>query len=333
MTNQNKNKEKGGKSQMVKSQNEVTKSVTVTTDFAKLTMRTFQGKTLAPIRGVMKLTEKDGHIYTVRKNKAITAAGYKHLNKVASVNIVTPQTISVDGVEKPNPAIERDPLTKAIETVNVRKIGIGFSPIGNIVIIDKTLFYNIYTYLIQDIQAKMEKEEWKTEGGKPRKTGKLLHPDLGVIGQENSPPEKKGSWLFFPTMKPLGIWLNYDDSAASEIISGHTQRQRFGDRIAQKIVERNILKDHPAIGIEKINVKDGVADVPVYGWRHPLGSDEIDLIKDQAEKGEAVDIKKEEIIDVEPEEEQAEKEDAVQDENGKPLFPGDPATTNPEKQS
>jgi len=319
---------------MAKSLEESTQAISLTTDFAKLTMRTYEGKTLAPVRAVMKLSQKAGHIYKVKKKLAITAAGYKHLNKVASINIVTPQTVSVDGVTKPNPAIERDPITKAIETVNVRKIGIGFSPIGNITIIDKTLFYNLYTYLIQDIHAKMKKEEWKydKDAGKSKPTGNLLHPNLAVIGQEGKPPESEGSWIFFVTIKPIGIWLNYSDPAASEIIAEHTQRQRFGDRIAQKIVERNILKDHPAIGVESVEMKGDVAEIPVYGWRHQYGSDEIGQIMGQAEQGtEEIKVQKAEVIEVEPEEEKAILKDTAEEENGKKLFEGDPATTDPEK--
>lgn len=293
--------------------------VALTAAFGTLYVKRRNGDLLRPIKGHMTLSEKAGHIYKMRIKKQdkypITAAGFVHLNKVASVNIVTPQMVAVDGIPVHNPHVDRNPKTKAIETVNVRKIGIGHSPAGNITIIDKTLFYNIYTYFIQSVQAKMNKKKWDKKlqgyGDEPE------FPNCAITGTRDERPEG-GKWAFFETVEPLGIWVNYEDEAILACLDEHTQRQRFGDRIAQKIVERNILKDHPAIGISQVEATGErgkmTAEVTVYGWRHDEGPDEINNLAKQAEEGsEELDVRAD-VIDVKPEEEQEAIEETVKEE-------------------
>jgi len=280
------------------------KEIALVADFAKLYIKVEGNKYMRPVKAQMALHEKAGHFYKVKNEYGISYPGYLYLNKVASINIVTPQKVMVDEKEQPNPYIERDPKTKLIETVNIRKIGIGYSPIGNITVVDKTLLYNIYSYFIESIQAKMKKVVW--EHGKP--TDKKMHPDCAVIGTEDEKPDKEGSWAFFETVSPLGLWINYEDPAIIDCLNEHTQRQRFGDRIAQTIVERNILKSHPAIGISKVQPQEGgqennhKAFVTVYGYRHEFGPAQIGEILAQAERGsETIEVEAEVISEVEPE--------------------------------
>jgi len=284
------------------------KKVALTADFGTFYIRIKDNEVLRPVRAQMTLYEKLGHFYKPfgRKDYPVSYEGFKHLNKVACINIVTPQKIMVDERERLNPLIERNPKTKMIETVSIRKIGIGYSPAGNITVIDKSLFYNLYAYFIESIQAKMKKVEWKD--GKATDIKK--HPDCAVVGTEDEKPKKNGSWAFFETVPPLGIWINYEDSAIIDCLNEHTQRQRFGDRIAQTIVERNILKDHPAIGISKVLARpygqSGLgAQVTVYGYRHEIGYAGVNEILSQAEKGEeAIEVHAEVISEVELEEEE-----------------------------
>lgn len=298
----------------------------------------------------MRLFEKLGHFYKMYGGKAkagaedeagstggaggardkskypILAAGYTHLNKVAAISILTPKSVIVDGHEMPNPYVERADRTRAITSVIIRKIGIGYAPSGSIVAIDKTLFYNTYTYFLQSIQAKMKEKFWID--GKP---GDMKNPEAAWYGTEIEDPAKAmdekgiqkhpGRWAFFPTEPPLGIWINYDDPAILDCLSEHTQRQRFGDRIAQRIVERNILKDHPAIGVSQVFAKEGTAgayaDVIVYGYRHDLQPSQLATLVAQAEAGVEAgtfEVKKE--VDVNPviDEEKAALEEIARDE-------------------
>jgi len=109
------------------------------------------------------------------------------------------------------------------------------------------------------------------------------------------------------------LWINYRHDEVQAIMEEHTQRQRFGDRIAQSIVERNILKDHPAIGVSTVaasgdedkwgNISNASATVSVYGYRSTMGPLQINEILAKAESGENHYISQSEIISVEPEEE------------------------------
>jgi hypothetical protein len=252
----------------------------------------------------------------------ITAPGYIHLNKVSGISILTPQQIIVDGQARPNPHIERNPKTKAVENVAIRKLGIGYSPAGNIVVVDKTLFYNIYTYFIQSIQAKMKKKKW----GSKDKNEKAF-PNCAKYGvQEEKPKDPGGRWVFYAVEPPLGLWANYDEQAIIDCLEEHTQRQRFGDRIAQKIVERNIFKDHPAIGTSQVKGIEGgasgfKASVTVYGWRNEMKPKDLTDIVKQAEEGAATaafEVQAETIIAAEPEEEAAAMADVAGDEKAEP---------------
>ncbi len=281
------------------------KDVALELEFGKLYCRVKGNQILRPIKANLGLYEEMGQIYKVKKDYAISHPGYLLLNKVASINLVTPQKVMVDERERPNPFIERNPKTKLIETVNIRKIGVGYSTVGNVVVVDKTLLYNIYAYFIESVQAKMKKVVWKDK--RPTKT--KLHPDCAIIGTADERPKKDGRWAFFETVSPLGMWMNYEDSAIIDCLNEHTQKQRFGDRIAATIVERNILKTHPAIGISKVQPQPGgvegkkIAYVTVYGYRHEFGPIQIDEILAQAEAGsKTLDIKAE-VIEPEKEEE------------------------------
>ena len=286
-------------------------------DFGEIYVRVRGGQIMAPVKAQITLFGRLKHFYSIKKGEyAISASGYVHLNKVASINLVTPQYVVVDGEKKPNPHVERNMKTKAIETVNIRKVGIGYSPIGNITVIDKTLFYNIYTYFIQSVQAKMKKVVWKN--GNPTK--EPFYPDCAFTGTLSDKP-KEGKWVFFETIEPLGIWVNYEHPAILDCLDENTQRQRFGDRMAQKIVERNILKDHPAIGVTQVELQkaDGkdVVYVTVYGYRHDLEPSNLAEIMKQIEAGsEEIDVKAEVIEEVPHEEEKQAVREVVEEEPG-----------------
>jgi hypothetical protein len=276
------------------------KKVALTMEFGTLYCTVKGNEIMRPVKAELALYERAGQIYQVKKSFAITNEGYNLLNKVAGISIVTPQKVTADEREHPNPYIERHPTTKMIESVFIRKIGIGYNLAGNVVVVDKTLLYNIYAYFIESIQSKMKKVVWKNG----KSTNEKLHPACAQIGTKDEKPEKKkGRWAFFPTVPPLGLWINYEDSAIIDCLNEHTQKQRFGDRIASTIVERNIMKSHPAIGVSKVEpqkrltTNDHKAYVTVYGFRHELGPVQIDEILAQAERGSKVLDVKAEVIE------------------------------------
>jgi len=302
------------------------KELALAADFGVVYTKVQGDQIMAPVKASMTLFEGLGQIYKQQDKYLITAIGYRHLNKVASISIVKPQTVIVDGRPVPNPHIERNPRTKAIESVNVRAMGIGYSPTGNIVVVDKTLFYNVYTYFIQAVQAKMKRTKW--EGG--RSTGEKQFPNCAVYGIADEKPELKGKWVYFPTEPPLGIWMNYEDQAIIDCLEEHTQRQRFGDRMATTILERNILKDHPAIAAAQVVLRSGnggnQANVIVYGYRNDNTPRNIADIMKQADSGEAsedFEVRAETITGVDPEEEKVTMEEVSGDDKAEKF--GDPA--------
>lgn len=301
-------------SQVATLEKEKTTKITLTAGFGEVYIKaTADGRIIKPVRAMMSLYEKMGHFYKVQDKWAITKAGYFHLNKVASINLVTPQKVVVDGVQQPNPYIERNPQTKLTESVFIRKMGIGYGPMGNIVVMDKTLSYNIFAYFIESIQSKMKQVIWRDN--QPTKERKF--PDCGHIGVLENKPEK-GQWAFFATAAPLGIWVNYDDPIIIACLNEHTQRQRFGDRIAQAIVERNILKSHPAIAAERIIPQENNerAFVEVYCYRHDLGPYQIKEIMAQAEMGsEDLEVKAESIEEIPDEEEAQAVQESIEEDN------------------
>jgi hypothetical protein len=313
----------------------VPKTLALAADFGAVYTKVQGGQLMAPIKADMTLFEKLGHVYKQKDKYLVTATGYRYLNKVASISIVTPQSVIVDGRQVPNPHIERNPRTKAIESVNIRKMGVGYSPAGNIVVIDKTLFYNVYTYFIQAIQAKMGRAEWTTvEGGRRQKTDKKEFPNCARYGTADEKPAIAGRWAFYPTEEPLGIWINYEDQAIIDCLEEHTQRQRFGDRMATTIVERNILKDHPAIAVSQVFEKSGPAGiqatVTVHGWRNDNSPRNISEIMRRAEGGEDsadFEIQAEIITEVDTEEEKAARKEVVETEGEaiEPEVMGNPA--------
>jgi len=293
--------------------------IKVDADFGEVYFKVQNGNIMRPVKSKMNLMQSLGHLYYVSKKYNITSDGYKHLNKVASISMVNPQSVIVDGKEQSNPYIERHERTKITKAVYIRKIGIGYSPAGNITIIDKTLHYNLYTYFIQSIQAKMNKKKW--ESGK--QTDEAEYPNCAELGVKDKEPIKKGKWVWYEMEEPLGIWANYEDPAIIACLEEHTQKQRFADRIAQTIVERNILKDHPAIGISQIkpsnktSPQDQKAEalVTVYGYRNDFNAPKINEILARAERGdETLEIKEEIIKNIEPEEEEAEAKKVIEDE-------------------
>ena len=298
------------------------KELVLAADFGQVYIKVQPGgQIMAPVKASMTLFEGLGQIYKQKDKYLITAIGYRQLNKVAAISIVKPQNVIVDGKPVPNPHIERNARTKAIGSVNIRAMGIGYSPTGNIVVVDKTLFYNVYTYFIQAIQAKMKRRIWVNN-----KPTEKEFPNCAVYGVADDKPKIEGRWVFYPTDDVLGLWVNFADQAIVDCLEENTQRQRFGDRMATTIVERNILKDHPAIAAAQVLMKNGQggnqATVVVFGYRNDNTPRNIADIMKQADSGESskdFEVQAEVITTVEAEEEKAALEEVAGDDKAEKL--------------
>jgi hypothetical protein len=100
--------------------------------------------------------------------------------------------------------------------------------------------------------------------------------------------------------------------------------------MATTIVERNILKDHPAIAVSQVFEKSGPAgiqaNVTVHGWRNDNSPRNISEIMRQAEGGKDsadFELQAEVIAGIDAEEEKAAMEEVSGDDKAEKL--GDPA--------
>jgi len=264
---------------------------------------------LESVKAMIHLREDNNEILKINNKYMVTVGGVAKLNQVPGLNVITPPEVIVDGRPVSNPYIERNPKTKVIQSVYVRKLVFGHNPIGNVVGLDYTLFFNIYTYFIQDLQAKIKK-----------------YPACGVLGLANERPQqfisKKLVWKKTKTGKSyqtegneeiktdvsdkmlkfveiedgVGLWIDLGHPEIRDCYNTHVQRQKFGDRHAQSICERNAILKHPAIAAKLIRVENGVAAVPVYGFRHEMDPVKVSEMADAIARGRTKDLEEEGVV-------------------------------------
>jgi hypothetical protein len=195
----------------------------------------------------------------------ITAEGFDRLNQYAGIEVFKPRTlIAQDGTEKGNPFFERDEKTGAMLSVFMRGIGIGYSPTGNLVAVDQTVFINLQTLLVQEIQAKIKRSPslgcLGSAGTKPAEI--VFYGDNGEYGRKkviNAEPttiKTVGMWHFVATCGDLGYWVNLSHPEIQAAFESFTQKQRFLERTTFSILKRLILSSHPAIASKTPTVSD-----------------------------------------------------------------------------
>lgn len=178
------------------------------------------GRMLRTFYRDLPLREKQ-HFMKISGKTMILAEGYKELNRIANVNILKPSTIIVDGIEKANPYFERNPDTGCVSLVYTRALGIGFAPTGNMVIVDKTLVFNLITYYIQDMQAKIKKfpsaGTWGVGTQKPLSWDAETEEGWGdnkkKIKHKDVKPNNPNTLYFIPVMPAgqtmTGMWVDF----------------------------------------------------------------------------------------------------------------------------
>jgi len=260
-------------------------------DGALFVRRDAKGDLLRAYRAEMKLDERRNEIATIQQKPMITAQGAAKLNQVANLQIITPPTVVVDGTEQHNPYIERDPKTRAIQSVYIRRVAFGPSPTGNMVAVDGTLYFNIFTYFLQDLQAKIKKyPEAGTLGTRDREPksytyqGRRWDNRKKTYVADGKPREVKTDgkpMVFFQIEDPVGIWVDLSHPEIQAAFNEHVSRQKFGDRHARSICTRNVLLEHPAIATKNVQKRGNEATEVVYGWRR---DESIKDIEEQARK-------------------------------------------------
>lgn len=231
------------------------------------------------VKANVALSEKKGQLYVVQGKCQVTAEGYFKMNEIANVSIVTPSTLKLpngDVVVNPYPII--DPVSKSISKVWVKKIAVGLSPIGNLVVTSSTLLYDIGMYFIQDLHKKVQKDK---NAGRMCMRPMLTEDDL-----------KKG--MFLPLEGELGIWVDINHPDVLKALDTFIQNKLFAERKAQTICERNALKKHPALATITVlpqgTEKNHFATIPVIGYQQKFTEKDLQDIAEKADQGEKVEF-------------------------------------------
>lgn len=240
------------------------------------------------VKGKVNLLESKGHLAEIQNKVMITEAGYREMNKIAGISIITPETLTLpDGKSVVNPYPIVDPESGTISKVWVKKIGVGYSPIGNMVITSSTLLYDIQMYLIQDLAKKAQYSK-----------------DVGRLCMEQMLTEedkKKGA--FFKIEGSMGVWVDLSHKDVIKAFDTYINNKLFAERKAQTICERNVLKKHPALSTTYVepngNKGSRNGQVTVIGFTTDLSKEDLMQVAEQAERGEEIKVgdEKVEIID------------------------------------
>lgn len=251
----------------------------------KVFVKRVNGGQIESVKGTIALNEKKGEIATIQGKTMTTAKGFNTLNQIAGLSIITPDKLTLpDGqiVVNPYPMIDHESGT--ISKVWVKKIAIGYSPIGNLVITSATLLYDINAYFIQDV---MKKVQYNQGAGR-------------VCMEQMLTEEEKQNSIFLKIEGPLGIAANIQHKEILKAIDTFINKKQFAERNAQSICERLVMGKHPALASAAYVTKQGdVARVPVVGYVHDFNREELLDIAEKAELGEEIQVgdQKAEILD------------------------------------
>jgi hypothetical protein len=229
------------------------------------------------VKANIRLEEKKSQLYVVQGKCRVTADGYNELNKIAGVSVITPSTLQLpDGNEVPNPYPIIDRVSGTISKVWVKKIAVGLTPIGNLVVTSSTLLYDIGMYFIQDLHKKIK-----------------INKHMGRVCMKSMLSEKElQTGIFLALENELGLWVDVNHDEFLKATETYIQNKLFAERKAQTICERNALKKHPALAtvtvIPQGNEKNYYAVVPVVGYTHKFTKEDLSSIAEQAVKGETV---------------------------------------------
>jgi len=233
----------------------------------------------------VELSADRKEILSVGDNTMITAAGYYRMNQIAGISVITPPSVNIPGKgDMPNPYVQVDAHGR-IEIIVVRKMAIGYSPIGNMVVTDETLHFNLPSYLLQDAMSLLK---YKKTAGTQVKSSYLTE-------------EQKKFGIFIPgifdpiTNDWLGVWIDFRQDDGQRMLSNHIQRQKFAERIASTICERNVMKKHPAIAKFNVQPVNGKVIIEVFGVVHDMDRKEINELASTVAEGR-VDTRKVEYI-------------------------------------
>ena len=240
--------------------------------------RTEDGQ-LRSVKGRVDFLENKGELAVVQNKAMITAKGYYKANQIAGISIITPEKLTLpDGNMVVNPYPIIDPESSTISKVWVKKIAIGFSPTGNLVISSATLLYDVTMYFIQDLVKRV-----KNNSG----VGKICL-------EANLTDEEKNRGGFYKIEGILGVWVDYSHKETFKAIENFIQKKLFAERNAQSICERLVFSKHPALAFSFVEYEGQEykrkASLPVVGYINDFTRKELLEIAEKADRGEEINF-------------------------------------------
>lgn len=210
------------------------------------------------------LRESQGHLVY----GAYTLEGLRAVNQIAALNVMKPPYVMVEGQKQGNPYIERDEKTSVPRSVYCRALAVGLAPNGTLAASDVVVRLDVFTYYLESIAAKMDREH-----------------DLAEWGTDDEKPQSDGKWKFFTidSFTGSGLWVNYRHKAYHSIAKDHIARLKFIDRLAQSFAERNALKAHPSIP-KRLEVHNGACPIDVHAWTSDFSREELKQLEDLIEQ-------------------------------------------------
>ncbi len=219
-----------------------------------------------------------------KETPMICAAGYDKANQYAGVEVIRPKTVTIEGgKEVGNPYFEKDG-NGALLSIFIRGIGIGYAPTGGLAIVDQTVFVNLNTLLVQEVQSKLKHNPTIATLGIQSEKPKSFEAHITkwdnqarkkvLVGKETV--ECSGAWYFLPVHGGMGYWVDLSHPDTQSAFESFTQKQRFLERTATTVLKRLILSSHPAIAAKRPIVTSTEkgrekAHIFVYGFRAEAG--------------------------------------------------------------
>ncbi len=241
--------------------------------------RTPQGQ-VRSVKALVALEEANGELAIISNKAMTTAKGFYHANQITGLSIITPQNLTLpDGKVVINPYPVIDPESSTISKIWVKKLCLGYSPTGNLVITSATLLYDIKMYLIQDLMKKVTYN---------RGCGRMCMEQMLT-------PEEKDKGIFFKVEGPLGLWVDINQPDVLKAFDTFINKKNFAERNAQTICERVAMQKHPALAhIAYVNAegpdKKRRAVVTLVGFVNDFSQRQLEEIAEQAERGEEIKI-------------------------------------------
>lgn len=236
----------------------------------------------------VQLRQSQGHVYqaniwnqekkVAEKRWALTASGYFHLNQFAGVSFATPETLlAPDGRTTGNPHITRNEHGE-ITMVKVRRIGVGRNAVGNMIAVDLTVTLDLATYFAQDVWS-----QW-ARGDSTKPWGVLCDADTNHA-VDGAPATGRYRKLRCPGGVVLALDLSH--MAVIKLFGEHINRQKFAERYAITVCERNILKKFLAVTYAPESLI-----VPVVSWQTQDRSwrEVLDVAEQVAKTGNATEL-------------------------------------------